>query len=838
MNSTYLPLHDAVASGDLKAVKLLAENPLLRSKRNSRGDTVLHIAAGNDHTEVLCALLQLGISPDVRNNARETPLHLVSKLGTSASFFVLLLNHANPTLENENSESYLTIASRNGHTLLVHLLLSTTFRFDDAWKAIQYALLRWDDAVFQIFVEHKYGLEVEDPNTGDKPIHHAADVNDKRGVERALVGGAKADVVDFMGATPLHHAARRGHLEIVKSLLRFGAYPDPVDKEYGTTPLACATAANHPRLVRILLKAGADPMRIIPPGRTLLHIAAQGESTEILKLFVHHGVGVNVEDEEGGTAAKWAARRGNVESLKVLHEMGCDLLKPDQYGHTPSRFAAEKGHEGAVKFLLDIEALATPNHGESAPTNALHSAVEANSLHIINNVLSAGNFRDYLKSQSAGQLLDEQVSADRSQSMQALIHAGVPIAALRKPQQDRVLMISVERGLGDIVKIWLEACAHRDTRDGCCSLNPVHLASVQNEADILEMLIIAGFNAQAKTKDGQNALHYAACHGSLRIIARFRELFGNLNPMLEDKDTDGNIPLHWAAQEGRHQVVAVLPRWIGNVNTSNKQRETPLHLACAGGHTATIRALLDAGADPHLTDLRLKKPLHNAALSQSFEAMQAILPSALSDINAVNAAENTPLILATERGCLPIVQLLIESGANFYPTGAHGLSACEVAAATGKSNILRLFLNDRLYGREHPGVTGKLWLQACRGGNAECFEVLLSVGPPLGQVDRDTLIAMLAETALEGDDKFFSALLRNTQSRLELSQALRARLLIMASRHGCLESARLLSLPEGFHGLSFRGWTPLDAARQNGHSEVVETLLENWGEKEACWMND
>lgn len=114
--------------------------------------------------------------------------------------------------------------------------------------------------------------------------------------------------------TPLHVAARLGHVELADLLLRRGADPDARDAE-GWTPLlaACdtrctpptapeATAAHCLQLCRLLLSAGADPDAADQDRRRPLHLACLRGYGAIVELLLSCGVSVNAMDYGGHTA--------------------------------------------------------------------------------------------------------------------------------------------------------------------------------------------------------------------------------------------------------------------------------------------------------------------------------------------------------------------------------------------------------------------------------------------------------------------------------------------------------------------------------------------------------
>ena len=58
--------------------------------------------------------------------------------------------------------------------------------------------------------------------------------------------------------TPLHEAARRGHIEVVRFLLEKGAYVGAVNDLWGRTALHEAAKGGHIEVVRFLVENGAN----------------------------------------------------------------------------------------------------------------------------------------------------------------------------------------------------------------------------------------------------------------------------------------------------------------------------------------------------------------------------------------------------------------------------------------------------------------------------------------------------------------------------------------------------------------------------------------------------
>lgn len=93
---------------------------------------------------------------------------------------------------------------------------------------------------------------------GFTPLHHAANRGHINVVLVLIRASHPIDKANDAGETPLHLACYVGHLLIVEQLLDCGANID-VQNKYGETPLFYATRRRMPLLVRLLLQRGADP---------------------------------------------------------------------------------------------------------------------------------------------------------------------------------------------------------------------------------------------------------------------------------------------------------------------------------------------------------------------------------------------------------------------------------------------------------------------------------------------------------------------------------------------------------------------------------------------------
>ena len=99
----------------------------------------------------------------------------------------------------------------------------------------------------------------------------------------------------------------------------------------------------------------------------------------------------------------------------------------------------------------------------------------------------------------------------------------------------------------------------------------------------------------------------------------------------------------------------------------NDFRYTPLAYACQGGHLATIKALINAGANLHqkTTDSFGVTPLHLAAQAGKIEVVRFLVRSG-AEVDAKDNQGKTPLKYATSNSYdhqNPVIDFLLSNGA-------------------------------------------------------------------------------------------------------------------------------------------------------------------------------
>ncbi|KAG8519806.1 Ankyrin repeat domain-containing protein 55, partial [Galemys pyrenaicus] len=156
------------------------------------------------------------------------------------------------------------------------------------------------------------------------------------------------------GMTPLHWAAFHNQPQHTQMLLKKGADPTLVDKDFKTA-LHWAVQSGNRILCSIILSHHQGPSIINyddESGKTCMHIAAAaGFSDIITELARVPECNLQALDVDDRTPLHWAAAAGKAECVQSLLELGMDCNLRDINESTPLAYALYCGHTACVKLL-------------------------------------------------------------------------------------------------------------------------------------------------------------------------------------------------------------------------------------------------------------------------------------------------------------------------------------------------------------------------------------------------------------------------------------------------------------------------------------------------------
>jgi ankyrin repeat protein len=204
-----------------------------------------------------------------------------------------------------------------------------------------------------------YGASVDARDRlGAKPLSHAARSGHLEMVDLLLARGAPIDARNLAGATALYFAAEAGHPSIAQRLIERGADVKLTGRG-GISPVAAAAYAGSDEIVAALLARGADDRTPDDTGKPPIVYAAAGARLDIVKRLLARNIDVNARYPNDLTVLMWASgpdeQAPEAQAIKVvsfLLDSGAHVDDRDARGRTALMIAAEGGHAEIANLLL------------------------------------------------------------------------------------------------------------------------------------------------------------------------------------------------------------------------------------------------------------------------------------------------------------------------------------------------------------------------------------------------------------------------------------------------------------------------------------------------------
>jgi len=252
-------LHWAAQKGDVELAKvLLYASANVRATTRIGAYTPLLIASRNGDAAMIDTLLQAGSDPNGATTNGTTALMLASAAGKLDAVTVLIGGGANVhARENVKGETALAFAAAYGRADVVRALTAAKADPMVTTKVV-------DLESFAREEQERFAAERAAQGRGGRGGEPGAQAAG-RGAQGPQIAGVNrqynyTELVGYWGGmSPLHLAARQGHVEVAKALLDAGAdvnQPVAGDK---TSPMLVAIINGHFDLAKYLLDRGANP---------------------------------------------------------------------------------------------------------------------------------------------------------------------------------------------------------------------------------------------------------------------------------------------------------------------------------------------------------------------------------------------------------------------------------------------------------------------------------------------------------------------------------------------------------------------------------------------------
>jgi ankyrin repeat protein len=469
---------------------------------------------------------------------------------------------------------------------------------------------------------------------------------------------------------PLHIAAQRGHLALVKYLIDHGA--DVNARAYNRfTPLHLA---HDPDIAKLLIEHKADLEARDAWGTTKLQDCAgtcagnekkvDVPERKIIKLLLDAGASYDIQS---------AVLLGDLERVRTILKKDPQKVREEGVVH----FATRYNHATITKLLLEYKADFANAYWQDTP--AVYFALEY-----------AEMVRLYL-----------QAGVDPKAPLKYKEPVGFRTGPPRPRTSDKITLLHCAAGEGHLeaAKILLEAGAPVNARTARDE-TPLHWAALGGRPDIVKLLLKN--KATIEGKDGSRAM--AAAARGIRAAewrdppewtARHREVIKLLhehhvpydlfaaivvgdtdrvkallkeNPALatskEGDELEDSPALHRAVDLDQKEIVALLLDAGAPISAKDWRESTALHEAAGWGREGIVKLLIERKADVNAADDRGCAPLHNTVW-RSNVAVARLLLDAGANVNAKDNQGRTPLSWARDRQEKPnpaFVKLLQDRG--------------------------------------------------------------------------------------------------------------------------------------------------------------------------------
>lgn len=763
-NDAITPLHCAAINPNVKYLtRLLSIEPDINLQTRSRARPI-HFAAACEGTAPLEFLLKRNASPNEADSGGNLPIHFASRSGRSKNIEVLL-KHAktNAAQEMFNEKWGLGNVNRPNRLAMCPLHLAVEEGHLDAVKTLI-----------------KYGADVNKPLSAGKdkmtPLMIAAQRGDLPLARILIQSGAAVEILDKMKRSALTHAIMNGSANVASYLLYLGADPNRVDSSNNSLVHYAAAYGWYFCLKLLLKDAGAKPdepniWQTTPIGIAFL----KGNYGLVEMLFQNKNVDINFKTDDGMTLASIACKsrlapglEGQIQSLiqnfkadptikdvngcnalhhlaandikvrgsywnravdenamqlsvkiaEVLIAAGCDPTLRTNEGKTPTMLAIEQVNVDLVRFLVEHGGTVSPDKN-SAEKTVLHLMAEqccATNLTPMLLIL-AGHAKTTF---SAGDLK----AIKENGKVNNVDHVRETKTQAEPMEVDTVAQINSGDKAANEVANDINGASHApDAKgDGASVAKENKEASTPSQVDVLKIMAkerdFVGFTPFLRAchvyksfKATQKEEREKAAYARDFIQALLKLTASNVNEAVGPKNMPDEPEEHYAP-EGKmsalHMLVNVeneffdevgagmkiLFQFAANPNLQDKDGKTPLVLAVEGSKKEIVQILLENGADPNVEidhGYYKSTPLVLATIRGSLEIMRMLIKYKAEVTRYRSDNLSTPLhLMVTNRlyedQTIAMLQLLLQHGANINCVDKNGNTPLHLAVCCNRGH--------------------------------------------------------------------------------------------------------------------------------------------------------
>ena len=525
---THYVLEQAVRERDMKVIHWL-----LAAGANVSGDCLGEAIQKRDH-ELVKLLLASGakVSDDCLSDAvKDGDLETVKLLLSSGA---------------KVSDDCLSCAVKNGDLETIKLLLTAGAKVTD--DCLRCAIQKEHTEILKLFLLEEIRFEGEFSYWGSWQL--AIEKGDAEIVKFLLKAGVPIQRAD------LYSAVRRGHLEVVETLLATGAKVNNFGFE---AALYSACKNGYSEIVKLLLRAGAKVtddcmIEASQKGYTEIVIALH-EAQERIKID---------EDLARSVAAVSISQTTTGRGLEVERSSKTSESNSSQEIAVVGGSFASAAYSFKPRVPESFSSRPSVNSGDT--TVARPSDIETITETILKSAADSLSASTRTNSHGANaDKTDARASLASREASNSSCDADVDL-----PSGSFFIDLGEDESLGDFAE--------------------------SGNVEGVKRLLLAGADLKETVYRGMTCLHVAAGKGHTEVVKVLLEEGADVNVLAAfDRET----PLHCAAQGGCVEMIKLLLNRGANVNARDAFDESVLHYAARNGFFEVVKTLLNFGAEIH-----------------------------------------------------------------------------------------------------------------------------------------------------------------------------------------------------------------------------------------------
>ncbi|XP_047238255.1 ankyrin repeat and death domain-containing protein 1A [Girardinichthys multiradiatus] len=357
---------EAAKRNDLKTMKYLGKSLNVNTK-NVHNRTALHYAVAGKHKEATQFLLQRRVKVDQKDKYGMAAIHLAAWFGSLEMLKLLVQAGAEQKAENEEGLNIMHCAAIKNHTEIIGYIIN-----DMQMKELD-----------------------KDDQSGHRPFARAAEHGSIEMLKTLMDPYNMATMkTNKRGDTPLHLAARNGHLDAIQLLLQSFDTRDEVNMD-GETALYQAAENSQEECVLALLEAGCDPNILTVAKCSALHPVSDRGDSSLVQLLLEYNAQTDVQNQQLEAPLHLAVKNSHIPVIHSLVVAGCNVNNVNKRLQTALHLSAELGRTEVVEMLLKV-GVDVARRNKQGKT-ALGVAARANEVMIADMIIKAERYYSWRK---------------------------------------------------------------------------------------------------------------------------------------------------------------------------------------------------------------------------------------------------------------------------------------------------------------------------------------------------------------------------------------------------------------------------------------------------------